>query len=84
MDVKITKKLKVKPISMKINTAKKKLIIKATIDKKLKNRIIKFKINKKTIKVKTNSKGVAKITVKKAKTMKIKATYKKSTVKETI
>lgn len=84
MGVKITKKVKVKPLSLKTKVVKKKVVIKASINKKVRGKTVKFKVNGKTIKAKTNSKGVAKITVKKSKTMKIKAAYKKSTVCETV
>ena len=82
MGVKLTKKLKVKPIAVKATKTKGKLIIKASINKKIKNRIVKIKVNSKTFKVKTNSGGMAKLIIKKpAKAVKIKAAYMKSSVK---
>ena len=42
------------------------------MEKESKGKIIKFKFNKKTYKAKTNAKGVAKITVKKAVLKKLK------------
>ena len=73
----------------------KKLVIRATLkvnSKAVKGKIIKFKFNKKTYKAKTNAKGVAKITVKKAVLKKLKkgkkvtytATYGKVTKKVTV
>lgn len=82
MGVKLTKKLKVKPIAVKATKTKGKLIIKASINKKIKNRIVKIKVNSKTFKVKTNSGGMAKLIIKKpANAVKIKAAYMKSSVK---
>ncbi len=78
---KVTKKLKVKPIHLKVTKTRKKVIIKASIKKAIKDRIVKIKVNSKSFKVKTNRKGVAKLTVKKPKKIKIKATYKKNTIK---
>ena len=82
MGTQMTKKLKTKPVSIKVSKTKRKLIIKATINKKIKNKIVKIKVNSKRFTVRTNGKGVAKLTVKKPKRiMDISATYKKSTVR---
>lgn len=82
MGAKLTKKLKVKPISIKASKSKKKLVVKAFISKKIKNKIIKIKVNSKKFTLKTNRKGMVKLTVKKPKkTATVKATYLKSTVK---
>lgn len=82
MKSKLTKKLKVKPISLKAKKTKSKIILKATINKKAKNQIVRFKINSKTFRVQTNAKGIAKLAVKRPKgAVKIKATYMKSTVR---
>lgn len=81
MGAKLTKKLKVKPIYIKATKTKRKLIVKAYINKKIKNRIVKIKVNSKAYKVKTNRKGMAKLIIKKPKRINtIKATYQKSTV----
>ena len=81
MGAKLTKKLKVKPIHIKACKTKRKLTVKAFISKKIKNEVIKIKVNSKAYKVKTNRKGIAKLSIKKPKSVKsIKATYRKSTV----
>ena len=78
---KFTKKLKVKPISIKASRTKNRLIVKAAISKKVKGETVKFKVNSKVYKVKTNKKGIARLSVKKPKKIRvIKATYNKSTV----
>lgn len=80
---------------VKVKKSAKKLIIKATLKvngKAVKCKVIKFKFNKKSYKAKTNAKGVAKITVKKAflkklkagKKVKYQATYGKITKKVTV
>lgn len=86
-------KLTLKKVTVKKSA--KKLVIQATLKsngKPVKGKIIKFKFNKKTYKAKTNAKGVAKITVKKAVLKKLKkgkkviytATYGKITKKVTV
>lgn len=82
MGAKLTKMIKIKPISIKAIKTKKKLIVKAAINKKIKNQVVRFKINSKIFKVRTNRNGVAKLVIKKPKKIvNIKATYLKSTVK---
>ena len=61
---------------VKVKKSAKKLAITATLKingKAVKGKVIKFKFNKKSYKAKTNAKGVAKITVKKAVLKKLKA-----------
>ena len=80
---------------VKVKRSAKKLTIQATLKvngKAVKGKIIKFKFNKKSYKAKTNAKGVAKITVKKAVLKKLKkgkkvtytAKYGKITKKVTV
>ena len=80
---------------VKVKRSAKKLTIQATLKingKGVKNKVIKFKFNKKTYKARTNSKGVAKITVKKSVLKKLKkgkkvtytASYGKITKKVTV
>ena len=60
---------------VKVKKSAKKLVIKATLKingKLVKGKIIKFKFNQKNYKAKTNRKGIAKITVKKAVLKKLK------------
>ena len=60
---------------VKVKRSAKKLVISATLKvngKAVKGKTIKFKFNKKTYKARTNSKGVAKITVKKSVLKKLK------------
>lgn len=79
---KVVKKLKVMPIVLKVTKTKKKLTVKATISKKAKNKRVVVKINSKKYLIKTNGKGIAKLTIKKPKTIRsISATYLKSTVR---
>ena len=95
----VTKTLTVKHIvTLKTATVKKsakKLILQATLakvnKKYLKKKTVTFKFNGKKYKAKTNSKGVAKVTIKKSVLKKLKvgkkityqATYLKDTVKKT-
>ena len=81
MGAKLTKKLKTKPVSLKVSKTKRKLTVKAAINKKIKNRIVKIKVNSKRFTVRTNAKGIAKLTIKKPKRIaRISATYQKNTV----
>ena len=84
MGYKITKKLKVKKLSLKTKVGKKKLTVQVKINKKIKNQVVKVKVNSKTFKIKTNRKGIAKLAVKKAKKMNVRAIYKGSSVSEKI
>jgi hypothetical protein len=82
--------------TVKVKKSAKKLVLKATLKKVngkyLKGKKITFKFNGKTYKAKTNKKGVAKVTIKKAVLKKLKvgkkiryqATYLKDTVKKTV
>ena len=79
-----------------VKKSAKKLVLTATLKKingkYLKNKQITFKFNGKTYKAKTNSKGIAKYTIKKSVLSKLKAgkkvtyqaTYLKDTVKKTV
>ena len=90
LKVKQTLKLVKKTVKVKKG---KKLVLKAKLKwsngKAIKGKVIKFKFNKKTYKAKTNSKGIAKVTVKSKVTKKLKkgkkytytATYITNTVK---
>lgn len=88
---KTTKTVKVPSLALNSVTVKKsakKVILTAKLAKKLKNKVIKFKFNGKTLKVKTNSKGIAKATFKTSalkvgKKVTYSATYLKDTVKKT-
>ena len=70
----------------------KLLVLKASLKKSLKNKIVTFKFNGKTYKAKINSKGIAKVIVKKSalknlkvgKKVTLKATYLKDTVKKSV
>lgn len=93
-----SKKLTVKQVltlkSVKVKKSGKKLVLTATLKNKkvLKNKQVTFKFNGKTYKAKTNSKGIAKVTVPKSVLAKLKvgkkityqATYLKDTVKKTV
>ena len=95
----LTKKITVKHVvSLKtvgIKKSAKKLTLQATLakvnGKVLKNKQVTFKFNGKTYKTKTNSKGIAKITIAKSVLSKLKvgkkityqATYMNDTVKKT-
>ena len=97
---KVSKKLTVKHIlklkSVKVRKNAKKLVLTASLKKVngkyLKGKLIKFKFKGKTYKAKTNSKGIAKVTIKRKvlKKLKIgkkvtyKATYLKDTAKRTV
>ena len=92
---KLSKKVAVKHvISLKTSKIKKssKLVLKASLKKSLKNKIVTFKFNGKTYKAKINSKGIAKVIVKKSalknlkvgKKVTLKATYLKDTVKKSV
>ncbi len=92
---KLSKKVAVKHvISLKTSKIKKsaKLVLKASLKKSLKNKIVAFKFNGKTYKAKINSKGIAKVIVKKSalknlkvgKKVTLKATYLKDTVKKSV
>lgn len=93
---KVTRKLTVKHIlklkKAKVKRSAKKLVLKASLSKVngkyLKGKLIKFKFKGKTYKSKTNSKGLAKITVKRNVLKKLKAgkkiTYKASYLKDNV
>lgn len=96
----ITKKLTVKHVvtlkKVTVKKSAKKLILQATLakvdGKVLKKKKVTFKFNGKTYSSKTNSKGVVKVTIKKAVLKKLKvgkkvtyqATYLKDTVKKSV
>ena len=80
---------------VKVKKSAKKLVLKATLKvgkKAIKGKKVTFKFNGKKFKAKTNSKGVAKVTVNKkylqklkvGKKVKIQATYLKDTVKKSV
>lgn len=92
-----TKKITIKHVvtlkSVTVKRSAKKLTLQATLKnpKVMKNKQVTFKFNGKTYKAKTNSKGIAKVTINKSVLSKLKvgkkityqATYLKDTVKKT-
>lgn len=96
----VSKKITVKHVvtlkSITVKKSSKKLVLQATLakvnGKYLKSKQVVFKFNGKTLKTKTNSKGVAKVTIKSSVLKKLKvgknvayqATYSKDTVKKTV
>ena len=92
---KLSKKVSVKhSVTLKTSKVKKssKLILKAKVNKALKSKRVTFKFNGKTYHAKTNSKGIAKVTLKKSalanlkvgSRVKIQATCLKDTVKKSL
>ena len=97
-NAKVTSKIVVKQVltlkSVKVKRSAKKLVLSATLKNKkvIKGKTVAFKFNGKTYKTKTNSKGIAKVTIKSSILKKLKvgkkvtyqATYLKDTVKKTV
>ena len=92
---KLSKKVSVKhSVTLKTSKVKKssKLILKAKVNKALKSKRVTFKFNGKTYHAKANSKGIAKVTLKKSalanlkvgSRVKIQATCLKDTVKKSL
>ena len=91
----MSKKLTVKHIlklkKVKVRKYARKLVLRASLnkvdDKYLKGKTIRFKFKGKTYKLKTNSKGIAKLTIKRKVLKKLKIgkniTYKASYLKDT-
>lgn len=88
--VKVTKKIRVSLLRLdSAKQVKNKFKLKATLHKAIKGKKVVFKFNNKKYVAKTNSKGIAKVTVKQnnlkaGKAVKYQATYLKSTVKKSI
>ena len=91
----VTVKQVLKAKKATVKKTAKKFVLKATLKingKKVKGKKITFKFNGKTYKVKTNKKGIAKVTVKKnvikklkkGKKYNVKVTYLKDTIKTTV
>lgn len=82
--------------TVNVKKSAKKLVLKATLKtskgKAIKSKTVTFKFNGKTYKAKTNSKGIAKVTIKqnvikklkKGKTYTVKVTYIKDTIKTSV
>ena len=94
-NVKMESRIRLILKTVKVKKSAKNIAIKATLkinSKVVKGKTIKFKFNKKVCNVKTNAKGVAKITVKRSVLKKLKkgkkvtytATYGKVTKKVTV
>ncbi|MBE6489629.1 MAG: hypothetical protein E7Z83_02090 [Methanobrevibacter sp.] len=100
LGISLTKTITVKHLvtlkSVTVKKSAKKLVLQATLGKVngkyLKSKKVTFKFNGKTYKAKTNSKGIAKVTIKSSVLKKLKvgkkvtyqATYLKDTVKKTV
>ena len=80
--VKVTKKIRVKMLKLDVSKSKTKVKLTAKLYKKIKGKTVKFKVGSKKYSVKTNSKGIAKLTVKMKTSSKVKFQAKclKSTV----
>lgn len=86
MGAKKSKKVKVSPISLKAAKTSKKLKLKVFVNNKVAGKTVNFKVNGKAYSAKINGKHMAKLTVKKPKTSKIKIQAKclKYSVKQTL